>query len=110
MSAGLFELARGIASAPALDALMTDAPGPAPIRCASVTWPLQRESVVCQLEAGHAGRHQAVGPVFGRVDWGAPAGYRHRREVESGACDPDHEHDVARESGTDPFEAFGDLR
>lgn len=103
----LFDAARAIASTPDLDRFMIEPTaqmlGDSHRRCTSVTWPLQNESVVCQLEAGHAGRHFAVGAGFGEADWGDPTGYRHRPEVVSGACDPDDEHDRAKESREDPL-------
>jgi hypothetical protein len=70
--------------------------------CTSVTWPLQNETVLCQKPANHMGRHSAQ-TVFGIFDWGEPTGYQHHPEVVSGVCDPDDEHDRAKESREDPL-------
>lgn len=68
--------------------------------CTSVTWPTSVDSVLCQKPAHHLGRHSAQ-THLGLIDWGEPTGYRHRPEVESGQCDPDQEHDVAKETRED---------
>lgn len=66
--------------------------------CTSVSWPLRTESAVCQLPADHEGRHFAESPMFGEASWGEPTGYTHHPEVLSGECDPDAEHDQAKET------------
>lgn len=70
--------------------------------CTSVSWPLQNEAVLCQKPAHHVGRHSAQ-TVFGIFDWGDPSGFRPFPEVAAGLCDPDDEHDRAKEAGEDPL-------
>lgn len=65
--------------------------------CTSVTWPTSADAVLCQKPVEHVGRHSAQ-THLGIIDWGEPTEYRHFPEVVSGECDPDLEHDVARES------------
>ena len=69
--------------------------------CRSVSWPTEQEAVLCQLPT-HEGRHEAVWRGY-RIEWGEPTGYTQFPEVLSGECDPDDEHDIAKESREDPL-------
>jgi hypothetical protein len=66
--------------------------------CPSVTHPTQTRVVMCQLGPHDSGvRHWAYEPGIGELSWSDHVG-RHLPEVVSGECDPDDEHDRAKES------------
>lgn len=73
-------------------------------RCTAVGQATQTHNVLCQLPThDESTYHWAYVPGVGDVEWRDTPRIGRFPEVESGQCDPDDEHDRAKESREDPL-------
>jgi hypothetical protein len=73
-------------------------------RCTAVGQATQTHNVLCQLPThDESTYHWAYVPGVGDVEWRDTPRIGRFPEVESGVCDPDDEHDQAKESREDPL-------